>query len=79
LQIVRVRLPAQHGLPDHHAAGEVALQTVMAILGKLVASGDYRLVILDGVRKELESQHLDVAQVYRLARCAAQGTEVAMT
>jgi ATP:corrinoid adenosyltransferase len=79
IEVVQVRLPALDWPPGHTAATEQAVQTTVAILAQLIASGDYRLVILDGIREAVSGQLLDVAELQNLARCATDQTRIAMT
>jgi ATP:corrinoid adenosyltransferase len=79
IDLVHIRLPGL-GLPRSYTpADEVATQTVLAVLRQVVASGAYRLVILDGIREAIAQGVLDVADLHRLVGCAADSTEIAMT
>jgi hypothetical protein len=79
IEVVRVRLPGLDWPLSRTPADEEAVETVMAILAQIIASGDHRLVILDGIR-ELVSRHLlDAAGLRRLAGSSSNRTQIAMT
>jgi len=79
IDVVHVRLPGL-GLWDSHAYfGEVATQTVLAVLRQVISSGDYRLVILDGIRDAINQGLLAENEVKSLVACAPEDTEIAMT
>ena len=77
--LLHIRLPGL-GLPRSHApADEVLAQTALAALGQIIASGDYRLVVLHGIREATARYLLDADDLRRLIRVAPEGTEIAMT
>lgn len=79
IDIFHLRLPGL-GLPRTHSPGdEILVQTTLAALGQLIASGDHRLVVLDGIREATARGLLDAGDLRRLVRMAPEGTELAMT
>ena len=79
MEVVQVRLPGLDWPLSHTPADEIAVQTVLAVLAQMIASGDYRLVILDGVQEMVSCQLLDPVQLQRLAGSASGRTQIAMT
>jgi ATP:corrinoid adenosyltransferase len=79
IDAVRVRLPGL-GLPRGHAPrDDMAIQAVMAVLNQVIASGEYRLVILDGIRAAVAEGLLAGDLLQPLVAGAAEDTQVAMT
>lgn len=79
IDVVGLRLP---GLGLHRRCArvdEVATQTILAVLRQVISSGDYRLVILNGVREAINQGFLAEDEVRALTACAPEGTEIAMT
>jgi ATP:corrinoid adenosyltransferase len=79
VEVVRVRLPGLDWPLSHTPADQVAVQAALASLIQMIASGDYRLVILDGIREVASCRLLDAAELQRLAQSASDDTQVAMT
>ena len=79
IEIVQVRLPGLDWPLSHTPADKVAVQTAMAILAQVIDSGDYRLVILDGIREVVSCHLLDAAELLRLVGSASDRTQIAMT
>lgn len=79
IDLVHVRLPGLGLPPSHTPADEVATQTTLAVLRQVVASGAYRLVILDGIYESIAQGALDVSDLHRVVCCAADDTEIAIT
>lgn len=79
IDLLHIRLPGL-GLPRTHTSGdELLIQTTLAALGQIVASGDYRLVVLDGIREATARRLLDTGDLRQLIRKAPKCTELAMT
>lgn len=79
IEVVRVRLPGLDWPLSHTPADEVAVETAVSILTQMIASGDYRLVILAGIR-ELVCRHLlGTAALQRLAASSSDRTQIAIT
>jgi hypothetical protein len=79
IDIVRIRLPGQGLCRGHADADEVAIHTALAVLRQVIKSGDYRLVILDGIRQAMNLGLLAEEDVKTLVASAAEATEIAMT
>jgi ATP:corrinoid adenosyltransferase len=79
IDLVHLRLPGLGLTGSYTPADEVATQTALAVLRRAVASGAYRLVILDGIYEAIAQGALDVADLHRVVCCAADDTEIAMT
>jgi hypothetical protein len=81
VDVVRVRLPGLGLRPGHVGVGEVAVQTVLAVLRQVISSGDYWLVILDGIRNAIGEAVLteDDLQSLVASPAEAESTEMAMT
>jgi len=79
IEVVRVRLPGL-GLPlSHTPADEVAVEAAMAVLAQIIASGDYCLVILDGIHEAVSCNLLQAGVLRRLAASSSERTRIAMT
>lgn len=79
LDLMRVRLPGL-GLPRRYAPeDEVLVKTALTTLKQIIASGAYRLVVLDGIREATARDLLDAEDLRQLVRVAPEGTEIAMT
>lgn len=79
IALLQIRLPGL-GLPcTTTPADEILVRSTLAALGQIVAGGNYRLVILDGIRKATARGLLDAGDLRRLVRMAPEGTELAMT
>jgi ATP:corrinoid adenosyltransferase len=79
LEVRRIRLPGL-GLPlSRTPADEVVVQTALTLLRQIVAGGDYRLVVLDGIREAVSRQLVDVAELHRIVKSASDRTQIAMT
>ena len=79
MEVVQVRLPGLDWPLSHTPADEIAVQMAVAVLAQMINSGDYHLVILDGVREMVSCQLLDAAQLQNLAGSASGRTQIAMT
>ena len=79
IEVVQVRLPGLDWPLSHTPADKVAVETVMAFLAQRIASEDYRLVILDGVRELVSCHLLSTAALQRLAESSSARTQIAMT
>ncbi|MBN1136679.1 MAG: hypothetical protein JXM73_08830 [Anaerolineae bacterium] len=79
IEVMQVRLPGLDWPLSHTPADEVAVETAMAILAQMIASGAYRLVILDGIRGLVSGHLLDAAVLQRLAGSSSTQTQIAMT
>lgn len=79
LDLVDVRLPGL-GMPcTYTPMDQVAVQTVLAMLCRIIVSGDYCLIILDGVREAMARGLFGAAALSLLVRNVPAGTEIAMT
>ncbi len=79
IDLVRVRLPGR-GLPRCHTpADQIAVKAVLAVFRQVIHSGNYHLVILDGVREAMEEGLLDVADLQHLIAHSPDSAEIAMT
>ena len=79
LEVVRIRLPGLDWPLSHTPADEVAIEAAMSVLAQMIASGDYRLVILDGIRKVVARHLLKADTLQRLAAISSNQTRSAMT
>lgn len=78
IDLLHIRLPGL-GLPRTHTPGDdVLIQTALATLGQIVASGDHRLIVLDGIRAATARGLLDAGDLRRLVQMAPEGTELAL-
>ena len=67
------------GLCQVHArVGEVATHTVLAVLRQVISSDDYKLIILDGIRRAINQGLLAEDEAKALAACASEDTGIAM-
>jgi len=79
IDMVQMRLPGW-GLPKASLPlTQVAVQTNLALLRAVIASGDYCLVILDGIRNAVDRGLVETTDLRRLVRSAPDGVEIAMT
>ena len=79
IDLLHLRLPGL-GLPRRYTPEDkVLVRTTLATLGQLIASGAYRLVVLDGIREAMACDLLDPVGLRRLIQVAPEGTEIAMT
>ncbi len=79
MEVVRIRLPGLDWPLSHTPVDQVAVETAMSILAQMIASGDYRLVILDGIREAMSRHLLKAAALQRLAVISSNQTRIAMT
>jgi ATP:corrinoid adenosyltransferase len=79
IEVVRVRLPGLDWPLSHTPADEVAVEAAMSILAQMITSGDYRLVILDGIREAVSRHLLKAAALQRPAASSSNQTRIAMT
>jgi ATP:corrinoid adenosyltransferase len=79
IEVVQVRLPGLNWPISHTPADRVAIETAIAVLAQMIASGDYRLVILDGIRAVVSRGLLGTAELQRLAESSSNRAEIAMT
>jgi hypothetical protein len=79
IEVVRIRLPGLDWPLSHTPADEVAVETAISLLAQGIASGAYRLVILDGIREAISRHLLGVAALQRLAASSSHHTQIAMT
>jgi len=79
LEVARIRLPGL-GLPlSNTPADEVVVQTAFTLLRQIVAGGDYRLVVLNGIREAVSRRLVDVGELHRIVESASDRTQIAMT
>ena len=79
IDVVRLRLPGLGLHRGHARADEVATQIILAVLRQVISSGDYKLVILNGIREAINQGLLAEKEVQALAGYAPDDTEIAMT
>jgi len=79
LEVVRIRLPGLDWPLGRTPADEVAVEAAMSVLAQMIASGDYRLVILDGIHEAVSRNLLEAAALQRLAASSSDQTRIAMT
>jgi ATP:corrinoid adenosyltransferase len=79
IEVVRIRLPGLDWPLSHTPADEVAVKVAMCVLAWMIASGDYRLVILDGIHEAVSRNLLEAAALQRLAASSSDRTRIAMT
>jgi len=79
IEVMRIRLPGLDWPLSHTPADEVAVEGVMFILARIIASGDYRLVILDGIHEGVSRNLLKAAGLQRLAASSSVRSRFAKT
>jgi len=79
IEVVRVRLPGRDWPLSHTPADEVAVEAAISVLAQIIASGDYRLAILDGIHEAVSRNLLKAGALQRLAAGSSERTRIAMT
>lgn len=79
IEILRVRLPGLGWPLSRTPADQVTVQTALATLKRMIASGDYRLVLLDGIQEAVSHHLVAEEELKGLARISSEQTQIAMT
>ena len=79
IEVIQIRLPGLHWPSSHTPADSVAVQTAMAVLAQVIASGAHRMVILDGINSLVAHDLLEPSELQRLAESVPSQTQIATT